>query len=69
MNERINAIREAQRLVAEACELIKAAVEGTDVEFRAEAYGYCGLERALGKGNPYDDSLDDVIEMLEANDD
>ena len=63
--ERVDMVRDAYAMVAEAYELVRDAIAHTDIEAHTKAYGVCGLERALGFGNPYDESLDDVIEALE----
>ena len=62
--ERINAIEEAMEMIAEARELVSSAISGSEIEGEYEAYGQFGFQRLLGEGNPYDKSLNDVIEDL-----
>ena len=43
-------------------------VDGTTMEDHFKAYGRYGLNRLLGSGNPYDDSLHTLIENEEEED-
>ena len=67
--ERIQMIREAMELVREAQGLVDDAVSGdcgtTRLEANYEAYGRYGFNQLLGNGNPYDSSLDSLIEEIE----
>ena len=42
-------------------------IDGTSMEDHFKAYGRYGLNRLLGIGNPYDDSLHTLIENEEAD--
>ena len=66
--EKIDAIRQAVRLVEEACELVDGAMEGSNDKNHYEAYGKYGFNQLLGDGNPYDNSLFTLIENLEGED-
>ena len=67
--ERIQMIREAMELVQEAQSLVDDAISGDCGETRQEAhykaYGRYGFNQLLGNGNPYDSSLDSLIEEIE----
>ena len=61
-DERRELIEQAQELVREARDLVVAAVEGTDNAANFDAYGQYGFKQLLGEGNPYDSSLDSLLE-------
>jgi len=55
-------IEQAIQLVEEAQQLVDEAVSGTGIESNYEAYGKYGFSQLLGNGNPYDSSLQSLIE-------
>lgn len=63
--DRRTMLEEALQLIEEAKNLVDSAVEGTKGWRYYISYGSCGLERALGNGNPYDDSIPKLIENFE----
>lgn len=63
--ERRELVEQALELVAEAQSLVDAAVDGTSEQARYEAYGRFGFDTLLGNGNPYDDSLNTLLEALD----
>ena len=65
--ERIDALEEAMNLIESAQYLMDSAIEGTDLEDHYKTYGRCGIDQALGNGNPYDESIDKLIESLMEN--
>ena len=62
--ERVSYLEAAKRLASTAQDLVAIAVEGTAAETQFEAYGI-GLDQALGEGNPYDLSIDKLVQQLE----
>ena len=66
--EKIDAIQEAIRLVEEACQLVDSVMDDSSGKSRYEAYGKYGFNQLLGNGNPYDNSLFDLILEGEDND-
>ena len=63
--ERIEKITEALDLIAEAQDLVDEAVNGTGIKGNYNAYGKYGFNQLQGNGNPYDSSLDSLIEYFE----
>jgi len=63
--ERRELVEQALELVAEAQSLVDAAVEGTSEQAHYEAYGSYGFDTLLGNGNPYDSSLNTLLETWE----
>ncbi len=63
--KRVDLIREAQALVAEAQELVEGALEGMDEEAHFIAYGRYGFDQLLNNGNPYDQGLEDLERAIE----
>ena len=61
-SERKDAIRQAIDLIMEAQDLVNEAVNGTRQEAHFRAYGQYGLQQLLGNGNPYDSSLESLLE-------
>jgi len=55
-------IRQAIELISEAQNLVDEAVSGTSQEANYNAYGKYGFSQLLGNGNPYDPSLEDLLE-------
>ena len=62
--ERRFLLREALNLIEEAQELCDEAVRGTANESEYKGTGRCGMETALGNGNPYDLSIPKLINEL-----
>ena len=60
--ERKELLLEALELVQQAQEMVDEAVSGTDKEAHYEAYGRYGFDQLLGNGNPYDFSLESLLE-------
>jgi len=66
--ERILAIENAMELVSEAQNLVDEAVRGTSDENNYRSYGKFGFDHLLGNGNPYDSSLDTLLDNLNSED-
>ncbi len=54
-------IEEAKQLIIEAQQLAMEVAEETGNLNSFEAYGKYGFDQLLGNGNPYDLSLDDLL--------
>jgi len=67
--ERVQMIQEAQELIEQAMQMVDDAVNGTAIEANYEAYGKYGFNQLLGNGNPYDSSLNTLIEEFENEED
>ena len=63
--EFINEIERAISLVEEASYAVDMAVEGMRIQSNYEAYGRYGFDQLLGNGNPYDSSLQSLIDKTE----
>ena len=63
--EKIDILREAIRLVEEACQLVDSVMDNSSGKNHYEAYGKYGFSRLLGDGNPNDSSIYTEIEELE----
>ena len=63
--EFIDEIERAISLVEEASYAVDMAVEGMRVQANYEAYGRYGFDQLLGNGNPYDSSLQSLIDKTE----
>lgn len=61
---RFEKLQEAIELIDEARELVKDALQGTPDYEHCKAYGFYGLDQALGNGNKYDCSIYQVMENL-----
>ena len=59
--ERTELIEQAMELVREARDLVVSAVEGTSIKANFDAYGQYGFMQLLGEGNPYDSSLNSLL--------
>ncbi len=66
--ERMEIIEAAITLVEEAMDMVNVAVEDTVGENHYKAYGKYGFDNLLGNGNPYDYSLNDLINPRDEND-
>ena len=60
--EFINEIERAISLVEEASYAVDMAVQGMRIQANYEAYGRYGFDQLLGSGNPYDNSLQTLID-------
>ena len=60
--ERQEAIQNAWSLIEEAQQLVDEAVQGTSQQSHYEAYGKYGFSQLLANGNPYDSSLNTLVE-------
>ena len=67
--DRTELIEQAQELVSQAQTLVDEAISGTSQENNYRAYGEFGFSQLLGNGNPYDGSLDTLLEGLDAEED
>lgn len=66
---RVEKAEEAKELLERAADLIAKAVEGTSEQSRTEAYLLASIREAAGQGgNPYNDTVDDLIGTLRAID-
>ena len=63
--EFIDEIERAISLVEEASYAVDMAVEGMRIQANYEAYGRYGFDQVLGNGNPYDSSLQSLIDKTE----
>ena len=63
--EFIDEIERAISLVEEASYAVDMAVEGMRIQPNYEAYGRYGFDQLLGNGNPYDSSLQSLIDKTE----
>jgi len=63
--ERIQMIQEAQELIEQAMQMVDDAVNGTSMEAHYYVYGKYGFNQLMGNGNPYDSSLNTLIEEFE----
>jgi len=67
--ERVQMIAEAIELVEQAMQMVDEAIAGTGEESRYDAYGKYGFNQLLGNGNPYDNSLQTLMNVIgEEND-
>jgi len=67
LKEKIEKIEEAMQLIEEAQTLVDEAVRGTGEEAGYNAYGKYGFNQLLGNGNPYDNSLNTIINNMTNN--
>ena len=63
--EFINEIERAISLVEEASYAVDMVVQGMRIQANYEAYGRYGFDQLLGNGNPYDSSLQSLIDKTE----
>tara|TARA_R110000744_G_scaffold145383_1_gene257982 strand:+ start:783 stop:983 length:201 start_codon:yes stop_codon:yes gene_type:complete len=63
-HNRFEKLQEAIELIDEARELVKEALQGTSDYENCKAYGFYGLDQALGNGNKYDTSIYEIMENL-----
>ena len=63
--ERIEQLENAQQMIYEAQTIIDEQVEGMSSEQHYKAYGRYGLDQLQGNGNPYDSSIQSLIEELQ----
>ncbi len=65
---RISKIQEAIEMIEEAMSMVDDAVAGIGIENNYLAYGKYGFDQLLGNGNPYDSSLQTLIDdMIKKN--
>ena len=64
MNEEefINEIERAIEMIEEAQHIVDIAVDDMSIRHNYEAYGKYGFDQLLGTGNPYDNSLQTLID-------
>ena len=63
--EFIDEIERAISLVEEASYAVDMVVQGMRIQANYEAYGRYGFDQLLGNGNPYDSSLQGLIDKTE----
>ena len=63
--EFIDEIERAIEMIEEAKYVVDMAVEGMSIRHNYEAYGRYGFDQLLGNGNPYDSSLQSLIDKTE----
>lgn len=66
--ERIDCVTEAVRMVEEARDLVKAAIDELEDEQSWDAYLMETFRTLLGGGNPYDQSLPQLLDSLRGED-
>lgn len=54
-------IEEAKQLIIEAMQLCQEVAEENNMNSNFEAYGKYGFDQLLGNGNPYDNSIFNLI--------
>lgn len=64
LEERINALEDAQYLINKAIRQISAAVQGTSIDRNVQAYTIAHLDNWTNGGNPYDMTIPKIIETL-----
>ena len=60
--EYIDEIERAIEMVDQARHIVDMAVDGMSIQANYEAYGKYGFDQLLGSGNPYDNSLQTLID-------
>tara|TARA_R110002020_G_scaffold85082_1_gene210192 strand:+ start:345 stop:554 length:210 start_codon:yes stop_codon:yes gene_type:complete len=60
--EFIDEIERAIEMVDQARHIVDIAVDGMSIRANYEAYGKYGFDQLLGDGNPYDNSLQTLID-------
>lgn len=63
--QKIENLEQALDLVSEAQELVDEAMRGSSLESNYKAYGRYGFDQIFGNGNPYDGSVQKVLDRLE----
>ena len=63
--EFIDEIERAIEMIEEAKYMVDIAVKGMSIRHNYEAYGRYGFDQLLGNGNPYDSSLQSLIDKTE----
>ena len=66
--EFIDEIERAISLVEEASYAVDMVVQGMRIQANYEAYGKYGFDQLLGTGNPYDNSLQYLIDKFDSED-
>ena len=64
MNNKSHQIEDIMYQLEMLKEELDSLVEGTENEAHYKAYGIYGFDRLLGNGNPYDESLQTIIDSL-----
>jgi len=60
--EFIDEIERAIEMVDQARHIVDVTVDGMSIQANYEAYGKYGFDQLLGSGNPYDNSLQTLID-------
>ena len=63
--EKISQLEQAQELIIEAQTIIDEATDGMSAECHYKAYGRYGIDQLMGNGNPYDSSIQSLIDELQ----
>ena len=64
ITQKIHQLEQAQELIIEAQTIIDEATEGMSAECHYKAYGRYGIDQLMGNGNPYDSSIQTLIDEL-----
>lgn len=62
--EKTQMIEEAIELIIQAQHLVDSAISEETIETHYKAYGRYGFDRLLSNGNPYDEGLHSLLELL-----
>ena len=66
--EFIDEIERAIEMVDQARHIVDIAIDGMSIQANYEAYGKYGFDQLLGTGNPYDNSLQYLIDKFDSED-
>ena len=66
--EFIDEIERAIEMVDQARHIVDMAVDNMSIKANYEAYGKYGFDQLLGTGNPYDNSLQYLIDKFDSED-
>ena len=58
-------IERAIEMVDQARHIVDMAISDMSIKYNYEAYGKYGFDQLLGTGNPYDNSLQSLIDKTE----
>ena len=62
--EFIDEIERAIEMVSQAKYIVDMVMDGNSMEANYKAYGKYGFDQLLGSGNPYDNSLQTLIDKV-----
>ena len=66
--EFIDEIERAIEMVDQARHIVDMAIDSMSIRANYEAYGKYGFDQLLGTGNPYDNSLQYLIDKFDSED-